>query len=76
MRRCLCEIPKPIHNPDMKHGEDLFSRIIIGYRGHFTKGLKSSFCLRYNIHTAHFEPYAHEDYNYQLNDLICLWCPL
>ena len=50
--------------PDMKHGDDLFFRIIISYRGLFSKGHKSGFCWRYNIHTGHFEPYGHEDYNF------------
>jgi len=50
--------------PDLKHGEDLFFRVIIRYRGPFTEGHESGFCWRYNTHTNYFEPYGHEDYNY------------
>lgn len=52
------------YTPDLKHGEDLFLRVIIRYRGPFTEGHESSFCWRYNAHTNYFEPYGHEDYNY------------
>jgi hypothetical protein len=50
--------------PDLKHGDDLFFRIIITYRGTFTKGHESSFCWRYSRHASCFEPYGHEKYNY------------
>jgi len=50
--------------PDLKHGEDLFFRVIIQYRGPFTEGHESSFCWTYNTHTNYFEPYGHEEYNY------------
>lgn len=50
--------------PDLKHGEDLFLRVIIHYRGPFTEGHESSFCWRYNTHTNYFEPYGHDNYNY------------
>lgn len=50
--------------PDLKHGEDLFFRVIIRYRGPFTEGHESSFCWRYNSHTNYFTPYEHENYNY------------
>jgi len=50
--------------PDLKHGEELYFRVIIRYRGPFTEGHESSFCWSYNTHTNYFEPYGHEDYNY------------
>ncbi|HEY6872468.1 MAG TPA: hypothetical protein VI298_07085 [Geobacteraceae bacterium] len=50
--------------PDLHHGDNVFFRALIYYRGSFTKGHVSSFCWRYNTHTAHFEPYGHDDYNY------------
>lgn len=53
-------------SPDLKHGEDMFFRVIIRYRGPFTEGHESSFCWRYNTHTNYFEPYGHEKYNYIL----------
>jgi hypothetical protein len=51
-------------SPALNHGDDIFFRALVYYRGSFTKGHVSSYCWRYNTYTAHFEPYGHEDYNY------------
>lgn len=51
--------------PRIADGENLFFKVIIEYRGAFTKGHVTSACWRYSRTNNHFVQYGHADYNYE-----------
>jgi hypothetical protein len=50
--------------PNLREGENLYFRVIINYRGAFTKGHETSACWQYDRNTKSLIQYGHDDYNH------------
>lgn len=54
-----------VREPDIPEGEELSLRIIVNYRGAFTRGHETSACWRYSVQDAMFLHHGGDEYNYE-----------
>jgi hypothetical protein len=54
-----------VRQPTRMEGEELFLRIIVNYRGVFTKGHETSVCWRFSFDEHMFLQYGGNEYNYE-----------
>jgi hypothetical protein len=54
-----------VRQPTTTEGEELFLRIIVNYRGAFTKGHETSACWKFSFSEHMFLHYGGDEYNYE-----------